>query len=324
MAYAKAMYISTGNRMTGTSRWLVTALVLLFALLFKVEGQEPVYFGQHPLNRMVYNPAWAGDRDIPGFSLLSRQQWVSWEGSPSANLLNFHTRLPDKNVGLGISLEYERMGPVQYSGLKGMYAYTLQVGESGTLNLGLQGELRLLQVKIAQLKLVDQGDPLYGEDPGMKFQPNVGVGAAYIRGNFRAGISLPRMLNSALTPYRGETSQWSSSSRVLYLDLGWNQRINENISLDPSLLLAFSAGRSPLIELSGLVHLGEKISLGAMYRFDQTIGGMIRYKHVNRYVFGYSYDLALGKLLNNVGTHELFLGYNLPFNRIKTLSPRNF
>lgn len=227
-------------------------------------------------------------------------------------------------MGVGISLEYERMGPVQYSGLKGMYSYTLKLGQASSLNLGLQGEFRLLQIKIAQLKLVDQGDPLYGEDPGMKFQPNFGIGAAFVRGRFHAGISLPRMLKSALTPHEGETSRWSSSRQVLYLDLGWQQTINENISLDPSLLLAFSAGRSPLIELSGLVHFGEKISLGAMFRFDQTIGGMIRYRHMNKYVFGYSYDLSLGKLLNNVGTHELFLGYNLPFNRMKTLSPRKF
>lgn len=299
-------------------------MVLLFALLLRVEGQEPVFFAQNAQNRMVYNPAWAGDRDIPGFSLLSRQQWVSWEGSPSANLLSFHTRLPDKNVGLGISLEYERMGPVQYTGMKGMYSYSLSVGQKSTLNLGLQGEFRLLQVRIAHLQLVDQGDPLYTDDPGMKFQPNVGIGAAFVRGNFRAGISMPRLLKSALTPHEGETSQWSSSRQVLYTDLGWHQAINENISLDPSLLLAFSAGRSPLIELSSMVHFGEKISLGAMYRFDQTLGGMVRYRHMNKYIFGYSYDLSLGKLLNNVGTHELFLGYNLPFNSIKTLSPRKF
>ena len=324
MAFAKALYISTGNRKTGTPWRPILALVLFLALLFKVEGQEPVFFGQHQQNRMVYNPAWAGNREIPGFSLLSRQQWVSWEGSPTANLLNFHTRLPDKNVGVGISLEYEGMGPVHYSGLKGMYSYTLQMGQASTLHLGLQGEFRLLQVKLIQLQLVDQGDPLYAEDPGMKFQPNFGIGAAFVRGNLRAGISLPRMLNSALTPYREETSQWSSSRQVLYVDLGWQQAINDNIHLDPALLLAFSAGRSPLIELSGLVHFRETISVGAMFRFDQTVGGMIRYKHMNRYVFGYSYDLSLGKLLNNVGTHELFLGYNLPFNSLKTLSPRNF
>jgi len=324
MRFAKALFILTGNRETGTCRWLLTAMVLLLALPLKVEGQESVFYAQHQQNRMVYNPAWAGDRDIPGFSLLSRQQWVSWEGSPSANLLNFHTRLPDKNVGLGLSVEYERMGPVQYGGLKGMYSYTLQLGQASTLVLGLQGEFRLLQVRIAQLQLVDQGDPLYMEDPGIKFQPNVGVGAAYVWGNFRAGISLPRMLKSPLTPYEGETSRWSTSNQVLYFDLGWHQIIKETISLDPSLLLAFSAGSSPLIEISGLVNFGEKISAGALFRFDQTIGAIIRYKHMNRFVFGYSYDLALGKLLNNVGTHELFLGYNLPFNSIKTLSPRNF
>jgi type IX secretion system PorP/SprF family membrane protein len=289
-----------------------------------MQGQEPVFFAQHQKNRMVYNPAFAGDRDIPGLTLLSRQQWMSWEGSPSATNLSAHTRLSDKNVGVGLSIDYERMGPVQNSGLKGMYSYTLHLNDNGKVLLGLQGEARLLQVKIAQLQLVDQGDPLYEEDPGLKFQPNVGIGAAFVKGNFHVGLSLPRMLNSALTPYQGESSRLSSASRVLYLDVGWKQRINEKVRLDPSLLLAFSAGRSPLIELAGLVHLGEKLSLGALFRFDQTLGCMIQYTHQNKFVFGYSYDLSLGKLLNNVGTHELFLGYNLPFNQNKTLSPRSF
>lgn len=299
------------------------AMVLLLHFS-KAEAQEPVFFSQHSLNRTAHNPAWAGDRDIPGISLFSRQQWVSWEGSPSSNLLNFHTRLPDKNVGLGISMEYEKQGPVQYGGMKGMYSYSLQLGRASTLKLGLQGELRLLQVKIAQLQLVDQGDPLYLEDPGIKLQPNVGVGAAFVRGNFHAGLSLPRLLKSALTPSGEETSPWSYVHQVLYAEMGWHQEIKDNFSVDPAILLAFSRGSSPLVEISGLFNLGEKLSMGAMYRFDQTMGAMIRYRHMNRYVIGYSYDLALGKLLNNIGTHEVFLGYNLPFNSMKTLSPRNF
>lgn len=318
------MYISTGNRILGLSRGLLLVLVILMALLLRVQGQEPAFYAQHRQNRMVYNPSLAGDRDIPGLSLFSRQQWVSFEGSPSANHLNVHSRLPDKNVGVGLSIEYERMGPLQFGGLKGMYAYTLQLGSGGKILLGLQGELRLLQVKIANLELVDQGDPLYGDDPGMKFQPNVGIGAAFVQGRFRAGVSLPRMLNSALTPFQGESSRLSRSSQVLYMDLGWQQAITESISFDPALLLAFSAGRSPLIELSGLLYFGEKFGLGAMFRFDQTLGGMFRYTHQNKYVFGYSYDLSLGKLLNNVGTHELFLAYNFPFNQSKTMSPRKF
>jgi type IX secretion system PorP/SprF family membrane protein len=299
-------------------------LVWLLSAQLKLHGQDPAFYAQHQQNRMVYNPALAGDRDIPGLSLMSRQQWVSWEGSPSANHLNAHTRLPDKNVGVGLTLEYDRMGPVQNTGFKGMYAYTLQVGKSGKLLLGLQGELNLLQIKIAQLEVVDQGDPLYALDPGLKAQGNVGLGAAYANGNFRAGVSMPSLIKSALTPFQGESSRLSSSSQVLYLDMGWKQRINESIVLDPALLLALSAGRSPLIELSVLANLGEKIGLGAMYRFDHTVGAMFRYTHASKYVFGYSYDLSLGKLLNNVGTHELFLAYNFPFNQSKTMSPRRF
>ena len=318
------MSILTGNRIRYAALGLILVLISVRPETSRIKAQEPAVFGQHLYNRMLYNPAFAGDRAIPGVTFLTRQQWMSWEGSPSANLLSTHTRLKDKNASAGIILGYDRMGPVHYTGLTGLYSYTLNLGAESRLHLGLQGEIRFLQIRVSTLQLVDQGDPLYADDPGLKPQPNAGIGARYVKGNLQLHVAIPRILNSALTPFEGETSRWSKARRVLYLGAAWNQQLNEDLSVDPSLLLAFSGGRSPFAEVAALFHYRKMVSLGAFYRFNKTLGGSIRYNHQQRFVFGYSYDLALGKLRNNVGTHELFLGYNFPFNRTKTLSPRRF
>lgn len=301
----------------------LAASLLSFTLL-GLSGQEQVYFSQYMHNRMVYNPAFAGDREIPGFSFQSRQQWISWEGAPSANLLMAHTRLKNKNAGIGVSLSYDRTGPVQHAGFSGAYSYTLQITDKSRLMMGLQGEIRILQIRLSQLQLVDQGDLLFEVDPGMKVQPNVGFGFNYQFQNYSVNFSIPRILNSDLSPYKGETSKWSRTHRVFYLEASSEYDIIETVKVKPSILLALASGSSPFVELAGMFLYKDKIGTGLLYRFNNTLGGMIRYNHQDRIVVGYSYDVSLGYTQYNTGTHELFLGYNFPFNRVKTLSPRRF
>lgn len=303
--------------------WIM-GVTLLCAGIKKVHGQEQAFFSQHRYNPMLYNPAFAGNRDIPGFSIYSRQQWISWEGSPSSNMILAHTRMKNKDFGLGFTLAYDRMGPVQQTGVSGAYAYSLQITGESRLMMGLQAELKILQIHLMQLQLIDQGDQLFEEDPGMKFQPNVGIGFNYIFRNYSVSLSIPRILYSNLSPFQGETSYWSKTRRILYMGANTSYKISGDLKVLPSLLVGLASGHSPFIEMAGLLQLKEKFGLGALYRFNKTVGGMIRYDHQETFVFGYSYDISLGYTQFNAGTHELYLGYNFPFNQTKTLSPRRF
>lgn len=313
------MSISTGNR----NRTIAICL-LAFLPAAWIIAQEPAVFQQHLQNPMCYNPAFAGERSIPGFSIHSRQQWLGWEGSPSYNFLTAHTRLKDKNAGVGAALSYDRMGPLHRAGVTGIYSYSLQTGSDSRLVLGLQGELQLLQIRLSRLQLVDQGDRLFEEDPGMKLQPNVGVGLRFIRKNYQVHLSAPRLLDMALSPFDGETSQWSRSGRVFFLGARSTYRLNEDFEAEPALLFAVARGMTPFAEIAGTAYYRKRFGAGLTYRFDRTIGARISYVHREMLIFGYAYDVSLGLLAQNAGTHELFLGYNFPFNRTKTLSPRRF
>jgi type IX secretion system PorP/SprF family membrane protein len=273
---------------------------------------------------MVYNPAFAGDRQIPGFSVLSRQQWLSWEGSPSSNFLMAHTQLRNKNVGLGATLSYDRMGPVQHTGFSGVYAYSLKLSETSTVCMGLQGELRVQQIRLTQLQLVDQGDLLFSEDPGMRLQPNVGFGVNFIFDKYSINLAVPRLLNVKLSPFNGEASRWSRTSRIVYLGTNAHYEINEDMEVIPSILMAFSRGSSFFMELAGTGYYRNRFGLGTFYRINKTWGIMLKYNHQDQFIFGYSYDVSFNVTSYNAGTHELFLGYNFPFNKIKTVSPRRF
>jgi len=218
---------------------LILVCLPAFGSFTRTSAQDQPFFSQHLRNRMVYNPAFAGDREIPGFSLFSRQQWLGWDGSPTSNSLIAHTRLNNKNVGLGIALSFDKMGPVQHTGISGAYSYTLQINETGKVIMGLQGELSLQQIRISQLQLVDQGDQLFSEDPGIKLQPNIGLGVIYEHGNYSVYISVPTFLNSDLTPFEGDASRWSRTRRLVYLGAASNYSINDNLEMEPSVLFGF-------------------------------------------------------------------------------------
>jgi type IX secretion system PorP/SprF family membrane protein len=273
---------------------------------------------------LLYNPAFAGNREIPGFSFLTRQQWLGWEGAPSSTALLLHTKMKNKNAGAGLSLFYDAMGPVHHAGISGAYSYSLQVTESLRMVFGLQGELGFRQIELSRLQLVDQGDLLFAEDPGIRLQPNVGLGMLLMAGKFNIHLSVPRLLNSKLSPYGGESSKWSTTQRILYVGAFRSFELSEDLEVVPSLLLALSGGNSPFLEFSGFLNYQKRFGAGMFYRINKTVGAMIRYYHQQKFVFGYAYDVSLNIMHYNAGTHELSLGYNFPFNRTKTLSPRRF
>ena len=303
---------------------LILILMLALGSLADIDAQDPAFFSQHLNNPLLYNPAFAGNRAVPGFSILTRQQWLGWEGSPSSTALLIHTKLKNKNAGTGVSLSYDLMGPVHYAGFTGAYSYSVQLSENKRIIFGLQGELGFRQIKLSRLQLIDQGDLLFAEDPGIRLQPNVGLGIHFIAGKYNVNLSVPRLLNSKLSPYEGETSKWSTTPRVFYMGANARFDLGEDFEVVPSLLIALSRGNSPFVELSGLLNYQKRFGVGMLYRFNKTVGATIRYNHQEAFSFGYAYDVSFNMMHYNAGTHELYMGYNFPFNRTKTVSPRRF
>lgn len=300
-------------------------LILLLALgSLSSLAQDPAFYSQHTQNPLVYNPAFAGNRDIPGFSFLTRQQWLGWEGSPSSTALLLHSKLKNKNAGAAVVLAYDGMGPVHQAGISGAYSYSVQLSEIHQMIFGLQGEIGFRQINLSRLQLVDQGDLLFAEDPKIRLQPNVGLGLRFTSRKSGIHLSIPRLLNSKLSPYEEETSRWSTTTRVFYLGANTSFELSEDLEVVPSFLVALSRGHSPFVELSGMLNYQKRFGVGLMYRFNLTLGAMINYQHREKFVFGYAYDLSLNIRHYNAGTHELYLGYNFPFNRTKTVSPRRF
>ncbi|MEC7454717.1 MAG: type IX secretion system membrane protein PorP/SprF, partial [Bacteroidota bacterium] len=59
--------------------WL---LIFLFGVSKNVNAQQDPQYTMHMYNTQVVNPAYIGSIETVNFGLLTRTQWVDFEGSP--------------------------------------------------------------------------------------------------------------------------------------------------------------------------------------------------------------------------------------------------
>ena len=74
-------------------------------------AQQDSQFTQYMYNTININPAYAGSRETLSIFALHRTQWVGLEGAPVTNTASIHTPINGSNLGLGVSIVSDRIGP---------------------------------------------------------------------------------------------------------------------------------------------------------------------------------------------------------------------
>ena len=116
--------------------YLFALITLGFVPDLLIAQQDP-HYTQYMYNMSVMNPAYAGSKENLSMGLLYRKQWVDIEGAPST--ATFFGHMPaGKNVGLGLSVINDKLGPVEENNIYGDFSYTLQLGGDHKLAFGLK------------------------------------------------------------------------------------------------------------------------------------------------------------------------------------------
>ena len=88
---------------------------------------------QYMYNMSVMNPAYAGSKENLSLGLLYRKQWVDIEDAPTTATFFGHSPV-GKNVGLGLSVISDKIGPVEENNIYGDFSYTLNLGGEHSYN----------------------------------------------------------------------------------------------------------------------------------------------------------------------------------------------
>lgn len=297
--------------------------VFLLGILGSVSAQQDPMFTQYMHNPVSINPAYAGSRGTLNVVALNRQQWVGIDGAPKTLALSVNSPFLSYNVGVGLSLLYDELGPVKQTGIYADYAYHLKVSNRTKLSFGLKGGVNIFDINLMNL-IGSQGDDhvaLYGART--LYHPNFGFGTYLYSDRYYLGFSIPKLLQNNLSD--DKNTLINKEERHFFLASGVVLDVTENIKFKPSTTVRIVNGAPVSVELSAAVLLNDRLWLGGMFRFGDAAGAMVKFDLTNQLSVGYSFDYTLSELRPfNQGTHEVFISYDFARRNRKTLSPRYF
>lgn len=292
-------------------------LILFFSAGF-AQGQQDAQFTQYMYNGMFYNPAFAGKDGGYRFSALHRSQWMNYTtssgqgGAPVTQLITAEGRLDSKNIGYGLSIVNDQIGP---SGnlelnLKGSYHKKLN---RGTLSIGGYAGVFSSSLNYDEIIVVnpEAGIPQSGKEGQIAL--DFGAGLLYDRGNYYIGLS-SKHLNQAAFDF-GDGAYANQLKNHSYLLFGYRVRPIGQLRIEPSLLIKTVSFNNFSYDVSVMATHQNKINAGIAYRGEESVSLILGYSLLkdNSLKLGYAFDLVVGGLeAKSPTSHELMLRYVLP------------
>jgi type IX secretion system PorP/SprF family membrane protein len=305
-------------------RKIYLGLLLSIGFFSEVSAQQDPHYTQYMYNMSVMNPAYAGSKENLSMGLLHRRQWIELEDAPTTSTLFGHSPV-GKNVGLGLSVVSDKIGPVEENNVYGDFSYTLKLGGEHKLALGLKAGLTLhnvaLNSKIAST-LPDPADGIFGADVSNSYF-NFGTGAFYYTNKYYLGLSVPNMMRAKHLDFNGRS--YGSETSHYFFTGGYVFDINENVKFKPFFMAKSSFEAPASWDVSTNFMFKEKFEIGATYRLDDSFGAMVNYAITPSLKIGYAYDHIVSDLkITTPSSHEVILLFDVNFSKKVSRSPRYF
>jgi type IX secretion system PorP/SprF family membrane protein len=299
---------------------------LVLSLYSLVQAQQEAQYTHYMYNTLAIHPAYAGSRGALTMGLLHRSQWIGFSGAPQTQTFYAHSPLPNLNMGLGLSIVNDKLGPQQNTSIYGDYAYSLKLNATTRLGMGIKAGINLYGADATQLKAVDANDAFNSNSP-LKLAPNVGAGLYLNSDKYYVGVSSPRLLgtNTKLKSTFDSVSNSFQEQRHLYLIGGLIIPVSSDFKLKPTILMKVVKNSPLSLDATVEALIQDKISVGLGGRLYDAIYLMAGYNFTDQLRAGLSYDFTASQLRKtNSGSVEVMLQYDFLFKKSKIKSPRYF
>jgi len=280
--------------------------IFLLGFFFQVQAQHNPQFTHFMFNKLLYNPAYAGNRDALATSAVYRNQWIGIDGAPTTVNFNVHTPFAGKRAGIGLSIVADKIGVVNTTFANLSYNYRVQVGEHSKLSLGISGRLEHGRMDLSNVNAHDGDDDFIMDDMTRSVQPNFGLGLFLSSKNYYVGVSLPTVLENSLYTDAG----FESVYRTFYAMGAVVFNMSENVKFKPSVLLSYNKNAPFDMDLNASFLFMDALWLGATYRLDDSIDALVQYQFSPSLRAGMAFDFTTSELnAYTSGGYEIMLEY---------------
>ena len=301
---------------------LFTLLILAFALSLAY-GQQPAQYSLFMMNKLNWNPAYAGLDNSLSATGVYRAQWAGLEGNPITQNVNVHMPLYILSSGIGINLENDELGAERRTTGTVSYNYQLPVGRRGLLAIGLSAGLAQRTLDGSKLRTPDgdydidasviiHNDGLLPISQINASAATFGAGIYYYSERFEAGLAA-RNLSEPIVDLDAISLVLK---RTFFFNAGGHFDLGGSLSLHPSLLARSDLAQTQT-DIAAILQYNDNIFGGASFRGYNSdnidaVAFIAGFKLSENVTLAYAYDLTLSAL-NQVsnGSHEVMINYNL-------------
>jgi type IX secretion system PorP/SprF family membrane protein len=308
----------------------IIILILITIQAYDISGQQLPVYSQYTFNKFLLNPAAAGSDGYTTISLVAREQWVGFEGTPKTHALTIDSRLLrnsyiSKNisvrrkkrlssrsgrVGWAAHVFNDHISPLDRTGAEGTYSYHLRL-KDGQLSFGLSGVF--YQFSLNKNKVItsdNEYDPLIDGIKGTIYIPDANFGTFYTTEKYYGGVSIMQIFQSSIQFGDNNGSEYRLK-RNYNLMGGYIFSINSSFALEPSFLLKIPTSSKAQLDLNAKVYYKDNYWAGLSYR---TGNAMVIFlgARFDRYFVGYAFDYNFNPLMKyTFGSHEFMAAMKL-------------
>lgn len=295
---------------------IITALSV-FAVALAGTAQQDYQFTHYMFDNLSFNPGYAGITNSICGTIMGRQQWAGFDGSPTTGLVNVHMPVKLLRGGVGLTYLNDQLGFEKNNIARLSYSYHLGGIGPGTLGIGISGGI--VQKSIGADWITPDGTPA-SNDPTIntggiagntsnisELVSDFNLGAFYHAENMYFGLSATHIGQAEMLDLNVQ------NVHHYWLTAGYTHRFGTDIKLRPNILVKSDVA-STQIDLNANVLYKDKVWGGLTYRLGDAIAPMIGYQHKfspNATLrAGYSYGITTSQIKNySSGTHDFMLNF---------------
>lgn len=281
-------------------------------------AQQDAQFTQYMYNTININPAYAGSRGVMSIFGLHRNQWIGLEGAPTTNTFSINTPINNSNLGLGVSLVNDKIGPTTENAFSVDLSYTVRTSDTYKLSFGIKGTADVYNLDVNKLTYDTSNDPQF-QNFENKFRPNIGAGIYFHSDKFYMGLSVPNFIES--DQFSNDNVSIYTEKIKYYLIGGYVFDLSPDLKFKPAFLTKLEQGAPLQVDASANFMFYDKFVLGVAYRWSASVSAMAGFQITDGLYLGYGYDHETTNLRKyNSGSHEIFLRFEFfrKYDRITT------
>ncbi|MCG8331731.1 MAG: type IX secretion system membrane protein PorP/SprF [Chitinophagales bacterium] len=301
---------------------IFTTIIASF-LFLGVYAQQPAQYSLFMMNKLNWNPAYAGLDHSLSATGIYRSQWQGIEGNPVTQNISVHMPLNIFSSGVGINLENDELGAERRTTGTVMYNYQMPLGRRSLLTMGIgagyaQRTLDGAKLRTPEGNYTDASIIFHNDDilPVSQLTANTttfSAGVYFYSERFEAGFAT-RHINEPTVGLNTDLS--IKLDRAYFFSASANFDLVNNLSFHPSLLVKSDAIQTQT-DLAALFRYNNNIMAGVSLRgYDSNsldaIALILGFNLSENISLAYAYDFTLSSL-NQVsnGSHEVMIHYNL-------------